>query len=478
MAAGIKKNFFYNMILTTGNYIFPLLTYPYVSRVLGVSNIGICNYVDSFIHYGILLALLGIGSFGIREIASVKDDVRKKTQVFSSLLFINVFLTTIAVIVLIILTLYVPLFGPYRPFLFVGLFKLIFSAFLIEWFFKGLSDFKYITVRSLAVRTAYVILVFIFVQTKDDTIVYYFLTCMTVVINAIVNWMYSRRFVRFSFRIVRVREYVMPVLSYGIYLILTSMYTTFNVAFLGSVSGDTEVGYFTTATKLYGILMSVYGAFSAVMVPQISALLSKGNNHRLRELAGKTFNLVFLFSIPLIVVSFFYAPLIIYLLSGKGYEGAIAPFRIVMSLLLIIALEQIIVGQFLLALRNSKCILQLSILGAIVGVSLNILLTPHLASVGSAISWVSSEISVLCLAMYFFHKNFNIRFPVGEMIKAFVLALPYVVICIIFAKPELSFYSAIGLLLAGSWFFISNLRIRKDPILSEILTTLTSRLKQ
>ena len=224
----IKRDFAYNLILTVGNYIFPLLTYPYVSRVLGVNNIGICGYVDSVIDYFILFSTLGVFVLGIRETARMKHDKEGLTEVFSSLLTFNLLMAAVSVCILIGLTFSLPLFAPYQPFLLVGIAKIIFSALLIEWFYRGLSEFKYITIRSLIVRTIYVIAVFLFVRTPDDVFVYFTLTVMTTLITAFWNIWHSRRFVHFSLRAVRISLYIVPILSYGMYNILTSMYTSFN----------------------------------------------------------------------------------------------------------------------------------------------------------------------------------------------------------------------------------------------------------
>ena len=150
---GLKKNFIWNLTLTLANYVFPLLTYPYVSRVLGVSKIGVCNYVDGIINYFVLFATLGVTSLGIREIAKVKSNAKELSIIFSSLLSFNIVLTIICVIIVIFMTYLIDFFEPYKSFLLVGILKLIFSAFLIEWFFQGMSNFQYITIRSIIVRT-------------------------------------------------------------------------------------------------------------------------------------------------------------------------------------------------------------------------------------------------------------------------------------------------------------------------------------
>lgn len=458
MMASSKKNFAYNLTLTISNNILPLLTYPYVSRILGVTNIGICNYVDSIINYLVLIAALGIGSFGVREIARCKDDIASCNRVFSSLIGINVVLTVASIAILFILAFYIPIFEPYRKFLGIGVCKLIFSAFLIEWFFQGISNFKYITIRSIITKCIYIVCIFIFIKSEEDTLTYYLLTCLATSLNALFNWFYSQKFVKFSIKNIHISAYIKPILNFGTYRMLTSMYTTFNMFFLGFTCNDEEVGYFSTSTKLYGILMSVFTALTTVMVPKVSMLLKNGDSVQLNRIAQQTFKLIFTFTIPMIIVSLFYAPFIINIIAGPGYDGSILPFRIVMSLLLIIALEQIIIQQFLMACKKTRYIIYLSATGALTGVFLNILITPSLAAIGSSISWTVSELAILCLAIYFFKEEFTqITFPVRMIVKSIIIAIPYIPICICFSDSEFSLTAILGLLLCMAWFISSNL---------------------
>lgn len=467
--ASIKRNFLYNCTITAGTYIFPMLTYPYVSRVLGVTNIGICNYVDSIINYFILFSALGVTTLGIREIAKAKNDQKQLNTVFSSFVSFNVILTIISILSLSCLTAFVPFFEQYRPFIFIGIAKLLMSAFLIEWFYQGMSNFRYITIRFLIVRMLYVIGVFTFVHSKDDSAIYYLLSSGMVVINACINWTHSRRFVRLSFKDVNLRLYVLPIVSYGVYSILTSIYTSFNVVYLGSVTNNTEVGYFTTATKLYTILMGAFTAFTTVMVPKVSELLGSGDNDSLKRIAEKTFDTIFAFMIPVIIISCCYAPLIIHIIAGEGYDGAIIPFRIITVLFLVIALEQIIIQQYLMAITNSHCIVLLSSIGATVGTICNIFLVGKLASIGSAIAWSSSEIVILCSSLYFFKKHFNMQLPALKLLKYLIAYLPMLAIYIVWHDQSISIGTVAAITAMLLWFCIVNIKFMHNEVALSII---------
>jgi O-antigen/teichoic acid export membrane protein len=439
--------------------------------VLGVEKIGVCNFVDSIINYFVLFSMLGIAPYSIREIAKCRDDINRRNCVFSNLIVINLIGTVVALVALIGCTLWLPAFHPYKEFLGIGAMKLVFHMFLIEWFFQGLQKFKYITIRSVIIRSIYILLIFIFVDSKEDAIVYYSLTAITTIVNAFINWNYSRNYRKLSFDHINLRLFIMPVLAFGYYRVLTSMYTTFNVVFLGFTSGDVEVGFFSTATKLYTIIMSVFSAFTAVMVPKVSELLVQGNQVRLQEIANKTFSMLIVISLPIIIFSLFFANDIILILSGKGYEGAYTPFRIVIFLLLIIGMEQIAIQQFLMASNSNSSILKVSTTGAAVGITLNLLITPRLGAIGSAIAWGASETAVLIVGLYLLKKILGVTLEKSAFVNGFLWSFLYVLSFGIIWALHLSTWANVfvSILVAGLLFLLINLKWNKNEVVAETI---------
>ncbi len=424
----IKKNFFYSSILTTANYIFPLLTFPYVSRVLGVTNVGICSFVDSIIHYFILFSMMGIGCVGIREVAKYKNDRQKLDETFSSLFWLNTITTIIALVILFFATCFIDKLKIHWQMMAIGSLKLIMNYMLIEWLYKGLEEFRFITIRTIIVKVLYIIGVFLLVRQASDYHIYYLLTVMMIVVNAFVNIIYSRHYVTLLFRNIGVTLYIKSFFILGIYALLTSMYLSFNVMYLGFVSGETEVGYYSTASKLYRILIAMFTAFTGVMLPRMSSLLSEGKVDEFKKFLRKSTNILFAFSIPLVIFTIVFAPAIINIIAGKGYEGAILPMRIMMPLMLIIGYEQILIIQALMPLKKDRAILRNSIYGASVAIILNILLVPIFASVGSSIVWFASEFVVLCSGQYYVSKYIGIHFPWNSLIRNIVTNIPLMIL--------------------------------------------------
>lgn len=433
--SSLRKNFVYNSILTCSTYIFPLLVFPYVTRILGVHNLGVCNFVDSIIQYFILFSFLGMQTMATREIAKVKNTPEKLKQTFSSLLSLNMISTILAILVLFFVVLLVPKLYSYKELLFIGSAKILANTLLVEWFFVGTENFKYITIRSLIIRFLYILSVFFFVNNANDYIVYFTLTTLMFVVNAIVNTFYLRRFVSFSFKNVKIKKYLRPFLILGGYQILTSMYTSFNVAYLGFVSGETEVGYYTVATKIFTILLGIFTAFTSVMLPRMSSLFENGMKEEFKNKVSSSIDALLCLSSPIITIAIAFAPTIISIVAGDGYQGAIFPLRIIMPLMLIVGYEQILVLQILTPMNKDNAILKNSIAGALIGVILNLILVKSYGKVGSSLVWVFSELSVLIMAQYYVYKYLNLSFPYKKYFVYITCSLP-----VLFFILALSYY--------------------------------------
>lgn len=470
---GVKKNVLYTTFLTGANYIFPLITYPYISRILGPANIGANEFALRIVGYFLLFASLGVTTIGTREIAKSKQSKEECSKTFSSILILNL-LSTIFILVVYGICIYsVASFQRVKPLLLIGSIQIAFTPFLIEWLYKGMEDFPYITKRSLAVRVLYVISIFIFVKTEEDLLKYFTLTIFSMVLNAIFNWEHKRKYVRFTIKGLNFKKYIKPYFTFGLYALLTSMYISFNVLFLGIVSTNIEVGYYSAATKLFSVILAFFTSFSAVMMPRMSNMLANHDNESIRCLIFKSFELLFPIALTTILIGEFFAPQIILILSGPGYEGAILPFRIILPLIFIIGTEQILIVQILTPMGKDKAVLINSIVGSICGLVLNFAIVPQLGCTGSAIVWIGSEVAVFSSAFYFVSKTMSKNIiPVNLLLKNIILLLVPIIVTFIMQKFYLNGYitmifSVIFILL---YVGITQVYILKNSILRSILS--------
>lgn len=426
----IKKNFAYKSVLTLSTYLINFITFPYVARVLGVERIGLVNFVDNTVNYFLLFATMGVGLLGVREIAAVKEDKKRRDQVYSSMLALNLLFTLVSLGIYLLCVVTIPKLCQYDELFYIGTAKILFTVFLVEWFFTGVENFRYITLRSILIKVLYIISVFLFVRDTSDYRLYFILTVGVVVLNALINQLYIREFVRVRWNNIQLFKYLKQNVTLGIYTLMTSMYLTFNVMYLGLVSNNTEVGYYTTAFKLYSVILGFFTAFTNVMLPRMSSLLANGEKDRFQELVNRSFSVMSTCCIPLILCSMILTPQIIYILSGPGYEGAILPMRIIMPAAFVVGMAQVLAIQVLMPMKKDKVLLMASIIGAVVSLLINLLVVPSVASVGSAIVLVCSEAVVTGTYVVYVLSKGLAWIPIKVIGKSVSYSLPCTVVCL------------------------------------------------
>ena len=391
--------------------------------------IGRVNFADQTVNYLRILAAMGVSTVGVREIAACGNDRAKRSQVFSDIFSFILILAIVAVFALVILILAVPQLHGVNNLLFVGSFYLFFSSMMIEWFYQGIEDFRFVTLRSIAVKIVYVLLVFLLVKAPEDYLIYYALISGTIVVNALINLGYSRKFADLSLRKSHPRRYSKSILALGVYMVMLSFFTTFNVVYLGMVKGDHEVGVYTTATKIYSLILGVLTAYTTVMMPRMTSLLSENKEEEFKDRIDDSFNLVFCVAFPLIIGGVYFAPQIIDILAGEQYKEAIPVMRLIMPLVVVIGLAQIWVIQILLPKKKDSIVLMSAVLSAIVGVTLNVTLVGRLSFLGSALAMVGAELTNDAITLIYSLKKKYLAFPLKRMLLYGVAAIPYVVIC-------------------------------------------------
>lgn len=472
----VRRNFAYSSILTLSSYFFPLITYPYVSRTLGVGGVGIVNFIDSIIDYAILISMMGISIIGIREIASCKKEKEKMSNTFSSLLVLNSISTIIAIAIVTTIMFVVPTLAAHKNLLCIGILKLLTNLFLIEWFYIGMESFPYITKRTLIVKCLYVASIFIFIHDKSDSVVYYAITVSSIVINATINVSHARKFVKFSFRNISIKPFLGVFFSNGIYKLVTSLYLSMNVAWLGFITDTVQVGYYTTATKLYTIIIALFTAFTGVMLPRLSSLISEGKTDEFWQKIYLSVEAIFFFSFPVITYSIVNGDSILHFLVGDGFEGSYLPFRMIMPLIIVIGFSQIFVMQILLPMKKDHKVLCNAILGATASIIINVLIVKHLGAVGSATTWICSEI-IVAIASYLTILRFaDFKLPYARFLKYLVAYTPCVLIFII-VHYYLDGNDKILLFTTGTFAIFYSILVQQKFLKSEIYNSVLNHIQ-
>lgn len=474
----LKKNILWNMLLTLSGYIFPLLTFPYVTRVLGAGNLGIVDYALGIIDYAVLFSTLGMGAVGIRYISQSGDNQQRRNEVFSNLVTLHVMFSLFALAIYLACVWFIPSLAEHRELFYIGSAKILFNVMLVEWLFQGMQDFRYVTLRTMAIRLLYVIGVFIFVRTRNDYAAYFYVTIAQVVVNALVNWRYARRYVRFRFRLRGMREFMFPVFSMGVNMILLSFYTTFNVIYLGSACGSEAVGYYTTATKLYGIFISVISAYNGVFIPHLNDLYARGELQQFRETVTKSIHLVSLAALPIITIGTCLAPQIIRFVAGDGFERSVLPFQIILMQVLLVGIAQILENQILLAFKKFSEILICTATTTALAALIIVLYVPTHAEVAAAWAVALPHIFELALLFYFARKAIHFDSSANTILRNALVCVPIVVLCLLISQ-WFEHYLAI-LFIAGAvsvaYYAAIQLWVVKDEGTRDIVTKISNRI--
>lgn len=429
--SNLRKNIGYKTLLSISNYLLAFITFPYITRILGPNNFGMVSFAMNTVDYFLLFATMGIVNIGTREIAMNKRNETTLNQTFSNILGVNLICTAVVIILFLLSIFIVSRFEDIKIYLITGLTKIIFAAFAVEWFYTGTEKFKYISIRSLVINILYVCSVFIFIRKSSDTYLYFCLTILAVIINNVINFIYSFKFVRIIKRELFNLRYLKPNLKLGIYTLMTSMYVTFNVMYLGLTTNDLQVGYYSAGVKLYFVVVTLFASYTSVMMPRLASLLQNNNSVLYNHYLELSYRIVLSLAFPIIIVGIVFAPIIITLLSGSGYELSVVPMRIILPALIPVWMSMIIAFQGLIPMKRDTILVRASILGGVVAIIINSVIVPILGATGSAWTLLICEISVTIYYVYIVKTNNYFPLPKWkDIFKVILLSIPYCLIAL------------------------------------------------
>lgn len=401
----LKLNFIMNAILTASQFIFPLITFPYVSRVLLPAGTGKVSFATSVISYFLMFAQLGIPTYGIRACAKVRDNREELTRVAHELLFINIITSVCSYVVLFFALKYVDRFQDEKTLYVIISFNIILNAIGMEWLYKALEQYAYITIRSLVFKLISVIFMFLLIHEQKDYVLYGGITIFAGSASNIFNFINVHKYI--DMRPVgkyNIKRHLKPIAVFFAMSCATTIYTHLDTVMLGFLATDTDVGYYNAAVRIKSILVSIVTSLGIVLLPRASYNIEHGLVDEFWRISKKAINFVFLVASPMMLYFIFLAKEGIYFLSGAAYVGSIVPMQLIMPTLLFIGLTNILGIQILVPLGKEKIVLYSEIAGAVVDIILNTILIPKYASTGAAIGTLVAEFVVL-IVQYSALKN-------------------------------------------------------------------------
>lgn len=405
----IKKNYFYNTMLNLSNILLPLLTYPYVLRVMGPEGLGKANFAVSLAAYFLVIAQFGLPYFGIKEIAKARDDKTKLNKVFTGLFTANMLASLAAVAVYCILVLSVGKLSSDKTLFFIAGLVLVINLFSIDWLYSGLEDYKYIAVRTLSLRLLYIALVFIFIKNSGDYIVYVALTSFMFLAVNTVNMFMMRGRVSFDFKGMDLKASLKPMTMIFLMSAAASIYSKLDVVILGFMSGNEAVGFYTANKRIIILSLALVTSLSAVLIPRMSYYAGKGMTAEFNKTAERSVNFLYFASIPVIVLCFAMPSEILRLLGGVKFLPGELSLKILSFQILLTGLAGMIATQVMLAHNDEKGMFYASLAGATVSVPLNLLLAGSFAQNGPSIAILAAEAAVIIVQVKLASKYITFR---------------------------------------------------------------------
>ena len=402
----IKINAILNVLLTLSNIVFPLITFPYISRVLNPTGVGVTSFFTSISSYCTLVASLGISTYGIRAIAKVRNDKNKLTKVFQELLLVNLFMAIIVSVLLLLLAMGIEQLRSEMGLLVITCVTVLASPFSLNWFYSGIEEYDYIVYASI--------------------------TLFSILSSNILNILQSRKFISFKLRNdLKFKHHLKPMWYLFASLLAVNVYTNLDTVMLGFISGNSAVGLYSVATKVKWILLSLVTSISTVLLPRFSFYISQKDISKFREVLRESISVIFFISIPLTVFFLIEARDSILLLGGNKYLDATLTMQVLMPILLISGFSNITGNQILIPTGREKYFMLAVSSGAFVNLILNFLLMPKYGILGGGLATLFAEITQMVIqvkySIDFLQKSISVssifKFIFSAIISALILLL-------------------------------------------------------
>lgn len=482
MAQSIKSNYIFNLLNTITQLLFPLITFPYASRIMMADGIGQVQFFSSIISYISLFTCLGIPTYAIREIAKVRNDTVKMSTTTVEILSLHAILTIFGYIAVAIICMTISEVQTDIPLFLLLSTTIFFTAIGCEWFYQGIENFKYVAIRGLIVKVISIILLFLLVKTKEDILWYGAYTVFGILGGNIFNFFRLRKYItkrRINIHSLHPLRHLKPVLHIFVFNVITSIYLQLNTVLLGFLKDIVAVGYFTAATKVIYMTMSISSSLGSVIMPHASNLIAENKIDEFKNVVQKSYDFIIAISIPLAIGLIFTSKSVILLLSGNSFSPAILASQIVAINIISIGISNVMGLQILYPIGKINIVIISTFLGAITNIIANVLLIPYYGHYGTATSFAITEF-VVTLSMYLIGRKYIPiqlikRQHFNYLISGIIMGTALFVIT---KQGYSNIITLTTMLLVGILVYAICLIILHDPITKIIINSIISKIRK
>lgn len=391
-------NAFLNGIRSALNLIFPLITFPYVSRVLSVDGIGIYNFSSTYVNYFSLLASLGIATYAVREGAKYRDDKEQINTFASEVFTINIISTVIAYILLLLSLIIFKNLHNYVSSILIFSLQILFTTVGTEWVYTIYEDYSYITIRSIIFKILSIGLLFIFVRNANDYLWYAGITVFAGVGSNILNWLHAKSFINIKLvKKINWKYHLKPILVIFASTVAVNIYVSSDTTILGLLKDDYAVGIYSVAVKIYNIAAGLIGGLLVVTIPRLAMLLGKKRLKEYNKVLSQVINTISVLVLPAAVGLIMLSKEVVLVVAGKKYIDSVLSLQIITTAFIFSNFSTIFNQCVLIPAKRENASLRNTIITGIVNIALNFVLIPFMSYDGTALSTVIAEFMVMSL---------------------------------------------------------------------------------
>ncbi len=391
VAPELRNKLLAQALLAISQVIFPLITYPVVTRALHPAGLGEVNFADAIAQFLVMACSLGIPLYGIREISIRRYDPPARSRTFHELFFLQL---TIAVPAAFLMLVTGWMSGMAEDLVLLAGANVLASALTSEWFLQGTESFLYVALRSLLIRGIAAVLIFIFIRVPGDAPLYYGILVSSVVITVLLNLALIFRIARFPHPFPDLGIHLAKVnWIYGCYLLI-SVYTLLDTAILGWLSNDVAVGYYSLGYRLVRMSAMFIISLGVVFIPRIAYHYAAGEEEAQHDQVSISQQLIFFFALPMSIAFYLLAPEIVAVLASERFYPSVQVIRILSIIPLLISFSHLTGMQIMLSLRKERTFFKFLLAGTLLSIGLNFILIPQVAHTGAAIANVVAEIFI------------------------------------------------------------------------------------
>lgn len=475
MAQELKNKLAYQTVFSAVQVLLPLISYPYITRVLGPANLGKINYVDFLVQLFVIFASFGVPFYGVREVARVRDD-KEKRSILVQELSVLLFLLSIISSVVFIITVYSGWAD--NSFIYVlGICNILFNTFSYEWYAHGMEAFRFIAIRSFIIRLCMLIAFFVFVKTSNDYPVYYLIFTIGFLLISVTNISKAVKENKFINQPLNYRRHLKPLWHFFLTSSAISIYIYFDTIILKQITQSNEaVGYYTMPLKIVKVCQMVLLSAGLVLLPRLSYLAGADNVDAVKKYLSKFFNLIITAGLPVCAGMLLLAPEIISVIAGESFLPATPVLRILSFLPFIIGLSNLFAFQVLVPFQKENKFLTAVVIGCIISVSLNLLLIPRLSEQGAAITNITTEIFITIITGVYAVKVVQFSISIQSVIQTIACVVLFIPVTFLakylFAAPLTVLCFCIAA--CGLMYFCLQYFVFKNQIIKEAFQYLSS----